>query len=104
MSASQPPTIVIPTEQLPRPPEKPPFVAVACAQENDTDSGCQAMDIAIEKKALEAQDVIVWPNNLESQAAETYAKAIKLVYGCAVSVPPDMKAAYANLARGTLAR
>jgi hypothetical protein len=94
----------IPTEQLPRPPEKPPFVAVACAQENDTDSGCQAMDIAIEKKALEAQDVIVWPNNLESQAAETYAKAIKLVYGCAENVPPDMKAAYANLARGTLAR
>jgi hypothetical protein len=43
-------------------------------------------------------------NNLESQAAETYAKAIKLVYGCAESVPPDMKAAYANLARGTLAR
>jgi hypothetical protein len=32
--------------QLPRPPEQPPVLAAACAQENGTDSGCQAMDIA----------------------------------------------------------
>ena len=32
--------------QLPRPPEQPPVLAAACAQENGTDSGCQAKDIA----------------------------------------------------------
>ena len=86
----------IPTGQLPRPPEKPPVVAVACTQENGTDNGCQAMDIA--------PDTLPRPPepDREEDMATLKAEALEsivLMFGdrAPEDFPPNVKAAYEHL-------
>ena len=82
--------------QLPRPPEQPPVLAVACTQEYGTDSGCQAMDIA--------PDTLPRPPepDREEDMATLKAEALEsivLMFGdrAPEDFPPNVKAAYEHL-------